>query len=106
MDFNKTLSKLLGNNKKIEEVWIDEKVVEEIIKIAINADPKEFVALLSGDIENSILKIYDVPVKIKGVNHHDSDPFKGYAITYDDLIVDLKLMKENNINSIRTSHYP
>ena len=39
MDFNKTLSKLLGNNKKIEEVWIDEKVVEEIIKIAINADP-------------------------------------------------------------------
>ena len=57
MDFNKTLSKLLGNNKKIEEVWIDEKVVEEIIKIAINADPKEFVALLSGDIENSILKI-------------------------------------------------
>ena len=67
---------------------------------------KENVGLREIKIENSILKINDVPVKIKGVNHHDSDPFKGYAITYDDLIVDLKLMKENNINSIRTSHYP
>ena len=67
---------------------------------------KEKVGLREIKIENSILKINDVPVKIKGVNHHDSDPFKGYAITYDDLIVDLKLMKENNINSIRTSHYP
>lgn len=67
---------------------------------------KEKVGLREIKIENSILKINDVPIKIKGVNHHDSDPFKGYAITYDDLIVDLKLMKENNINSIRTSHYP
>ena len=58
---------------------------------------KEKVGLREIKIENSILKINDVPVKIKGVNHHDSDPFKGYAITYDDLIVDLKLMKENNI---------
>lgn len=67
---------------------------------------KEKVGLREIKIENSILKINDIPIKIKGVNHHDSDPFKGYAITYDDLIVDLKLMKENNINSIRTSHYP
>ena len=67
---------------------------------------KEKVGLREIKIENSILKINDVPIKIKGVNHHDSDPFKGYSITYDDLIVDLKLMKENNINSIRTSHYP
>ena len=67
---------------------------------------KEKVGLREIKIENSILKINDVPIKIKGVNHHDSDPFKGYAITYDDLIIDLKLMKENNINSIRTSHYP
>lgn len=57
MDFNKTLSKLLGNNQKIDAVEIDERVVDEIVKIAINADPKEFVALLSGKIVDSILKI-------------------------------------------------
>ncbi|MDO5826037.1 MAG: Mov34/MPN/PAD-1 family protein [Methanosphaera sp.] len=57
MDFNKTLTKLLGNDKKINEVQIDKRVIEEIIKIARNADPKEYVALLSGKINDEILKI-------------------------------------------------
>lgn len=67
---------------------------------------KEKIGMREIKIENSILKINDTPIKLKGVNHHDSDPVKGYAITYDDLLCDLKLMKECNINSIRTSHYP
>ena len=57
MDFKNTLSKLLGNDKSINEVHIDYRVIDEIVKIAINADPNEYVALLSGDIENDILKI-------------------------------------------------
>lgn len=57
MDFNKTLSKLLGNDMKIKEVQIDTRVIDEIIKIARNADPKEYVALLSGKITDEILKV-------------------------------------------------
>ncbi|WP_294967968.1 Mov34/MPN/PAD-1 family protein [uncultured Methanosphaera sp.] len=57
MNINNTLSKLLGNDKNIKEVQIDQRVIDEIIKIAINADPKEFVALLSGKTEDEILKI-------------------------------------------------
>ncbi|RAP49543.1 MAG: hypothetical protein BZ133_07630 [Methanosphaera sp. SHI613] len=57
MDFNKTLTKLLGNNKKINEVQVDTRVINEIIKIARNADPKEYVALLSGKIKDNILKV-------------------------------------------------
>lgn len=57
MDFKKTLTKLLGNDKKIREVQIDKRVIDEIIKIARNADPKEYVALLSGKIKDDILKI-------------------------------------------------
>ena len=41
---------------------------------------KEKVGLREIKIENSILKINDVPIKIKGVNHHDSDPFKGILL--------------------------
>lgn len=67
---------------------------------------KEKIGMREIKIENSILKINDIPIKLKGVNHHDSDPIKGAAVTYDDLLSDLKLMKECNINSIRTSHYP
>lgn len=57
MDFRNALTKILGNDKSIEEVHIDYRVIDEIVKIAINADPNEYVALLSGDIDKDILKI-------------------------------------------------
>ena len=57
MDFQKKLSKLLGNDKTFDEVQIDKRVIEEVVKIAREADPKEYVALLSGKINKKILKI-------------------------------------------------
>ena len=57
MDFQNALTKLLGNDKSIDEVHIDQKVIDEIVKIATNADPNEYVALLSGNIKKHILKI-------------------------------------------------
>ncbi|WP_069592418.1 Mov34/MPN/PAD-1 family protein [Methanosphaera sp. WGK6] len=57
MSINNRLTKLLGNDKEIKEVQVDQKVIDEIIKIAMNADPKEYVALLSGSINKTILKV-------------------------------------------------
>lgn len=56
--------------------------------------------------EHRELLINNVPVKLHGVNHHDTDPKKGWYQTETDLRRDLELMKELNINCIRTSHYP
>ena len=47
-----------------------------------------------------------VSVKLKGVNHHDTNPENGFCMTRDDMLLDLKKMKELNINCIRTAHYP
>ncbi len=47
-----------------------------------------------------------VKIRLKGVNRHDSDPVTGYTISREQAMVDLRLMKESNINAIRTSHYP
>lgn len=58
---------------------------------------------ISSDYE---LLINGTPVKLKGVNHHDTHPEKGWAMSEEDYVGDLKLMKELNINTIRTSHYP
>ena len=52
------------------------------------------------------LLINDVPVKLKGVNRHDSHPKYGYVTSYEDMLQDVVLMKQNNINCVRTSHYP
>ncbi len=43
---------------------------------------------------------------IRGVNRHDFDPDKGWAVPTERFYEDLKLMKRANINAIRTSHYP
>lgn len=46
------------------------------------------------------------PVLIKGVNRHEINPYKGYVVTEEDMIKDILIMKQLNVNAVRTSHYP
>lgn len=57
-------------------------------------------------VENGCVLINGVAVKFKGVNRHDSNPKTGLCVSKDDMIEDLFLMKQHNMNAIRTSHYP
>lgn len=41
-----------------------------------------------------------------GVNRHDTHPTKGRAVSYEDMLKDILIMKNNNINAVRTAHYP
>ena len=45
-------------------------------------------------------------VLLKGTNRHDTSPLHGRAVTTEEMLRDVLLMKQNNINTIRTSHYP
>lgn len=56
--------------------------------------------------ERSAFTVNGVEVKLKGVNHHDTHPQNGYTMTDEEILTDLRLMKELNMNCIRTSHYP
>ena len=53
-----------------------------------------------------MVKVNGKPIKLHGVNRHDSDPVTGPVISEEQLMRDLTLMKEHNVNAIRTSHYP
>ena len=57
-------------------------------------------------IEDSVVYINGQKIKFHGVNRHDSDPVTGFVISYDQIMTDLRVMKEHNVNAIRTSHYP
>lgn len=57
-------------------------------------------------IENGVVLLNGKKFKIKGANRHDSDPVTGYTISREQALKDLTLMKECNLNAIRTSHYP
>ena len=57
-------------------------------------------------VKDGVVLLNGRPIQIKGANRHDSDPKTGYTISKEQALVDLRLMKESNINAIRTSHYP
>ncbi len=46
------------------------------------------------------------PVKLKGVNRHETSPENGRAVTLEEMLKDVFLMKKYNVNTVRTSHYP
>ncbi|MDQ1480778.1 MAG: beta-galactosidase, partial [Actinomycetota bacterium] len=58
------------------------------------------------EIRGPELLVNGRPVLIKGVNRHDHDPRRGKAVTRESIEADVVLMKQHNINAIRTSHYP
>ena len=58
------------------------------------------------EIKDGRLMVNGVPILIKGVNRHEHDPVTGHALTAESMIEDIRLMKQFNINAVRTSHYP
>ena len=57
-------------------------------------------------IKGEIFTFNGAPIKFKGVNHHDTHYKTGFVMNGEDLLKDVKLMKEFNCNAVRTSHYP
>ncbi len=53
-----------------------------------------------------VLLVNGQPVKFKGVNLHEHDPYTGHYVSRERMLQDLTLMRANNINAIRTAHYP
>ena len=69
-------------------------------------DAAIYVGFRNIKIENGLLLVNGVPVTIRGVNRHEHDPKTGHVISGERIKQDLLLMKANNINTVRTSHYP
>ena len=57
-------------------------------------------------IKDGQLLVNGKPVIIKGANRHEMNPYKGYVVSEEDMIRDIQIMKQLNINAVRTCHYP
>ncbi len=66
----------------------------------------EKIGFRTVSIEGKVFKVNGVHTKLKGVNRHDFNPDTAATVTLENMITDLKLMKELNVNAVRTSHYP
>lgn len=83
----------MPNLYTLEIVANDEKILENIGFREVTIDGKVF-------------KINGVPVKLKGVNRHDFHCETAATVSLEDMVTDIRLMKELNVNAVRTSHYP
>ena len=108
-----------GNTQSIREGQTAEFTVEsprlwsaetpELYDLTLRAAGEvvyEKVGIRTVDTSDGVLKVNGRPVKLYGVNRHDFHPERGATVTAEDMRRDLLLMKEYNVNALRTSHYP
>lgn len=91
-------SPVLWNDEQPElyELWLT--VGDEIVLLD--------TAVRRFEIKDGICLLNGKAIKARGINRHDSNPVTGHAVTLDDMIEDIMLIKRANCNMIRTSHYP
>ena len=58
------------------------------------------------ELKNGNLMVNGKAIMFRGINRHEWDPVLGRSITEESMVQDIKIMKQHNINSVRTSHYP
>ena len=117
VSFIKAKNGELSVNLKMEvfnpERWTAETpYVYTLVTVLKDKDGRvlEAVPVLTGfkkvEIKNGVFLVNGVPIKIKGVNRHETHPDLGRAIPFSAMEEDIRLMKRHNINAVRTSHYP
>lgn len=101
-------------HKHIEKplLWSAEKpnLYKMVLTLRVNGKTEEVVARNIGfresEIKHAQFLLNGKPIYFKGVNRHEHDPYTGHYVDEASMIKDLELMKQFNINSVRTSHYP
>lgn len=108
-------SEIVHLSQRIENPakWSAEKPILYDLVMKLNDRSGETVEILHQrvgfrqvDILDGMLHVNGVPVKIRGVNRHEHSPYKGRTMDHSIVEEELKLMKQLNINAIRTAHYP
>ncbi len=88
-------------------LWNDEEPRLYALYLTVGGEHiREAIGLRRYEIQGRVILVNGKKVKAKGVNRHDSHPYLGGATPMDHMLRDLYIMKANNINMIRTSHYP
>ena len=82
------------------------KVNGEYTRFHVGFRRIEIATVKDGERDVKALLVNGQPVKFKGVNMHEHNPYTGHYQTRENILEDLKLMKMANINAIRTCHYP
>lgn len=67
---------------------------------------RTFVGFKRVEIRGEVFYLNNKPIKMLGVNHHDTDARNGWVMSIEQMLGDIQLMKDYNCNTVRMSHYP
>lgn len=88
-------------------LWSDETPYLYELYISMGEEHiRQQIGIRRFEIKDRIIYINGKKVKCKGVNRHDTHPELGYAVPLEHMLRDLYIIKANNMNMVRTSHYP
>ena len=95
------------------QLWSAEKpfLYDLVIKVYSSAGEltetvTETVGMRRFEIKNGIMELNGKRILFRGTNRHEFSSVNGRCVTYAETELDIRTMKQNNINAIRTSHYP
>ena len=94
------------NNLDVTEWTAEDPVLYDLYYETADTCIKERVGFREITVDGDRFLINGKLVKLHGVNHHDTSCVRGYTLTPEELERDMKLCKEYNIDTVRTSHYP
>lgn len=102
-----TVGQSLVLRLKDPALWNAERPVLYDVEIAASGEIIcQKYALRRVAVENGVFTVNGRAVKLLGVNRHEIDLDFGYVMTEERMRSDLKLIKQGNMNAVRTSHYP
>lgn len=67
---------------------------------------KQRIGFRAVEVKDGLLLINGAPIRFRGVNRHEHDPVTARVVSEERMLQDILLMKQANINAVRTSHYP
>jgi beta-galactosidase/beta-glucuronidase len=79
-------------------IWKENNQIVEVIPVKVGFRQVE--------LKDGFMLVNGKAIKLKGVNRHDHHPDHGRAVPYEWMVEDIKMMKQHNINAVRTAHYP
>lgn len=89
------------------ELWSSEKPLLYTLLISCKGEIIPFkVGFKRIDFRGNVAYVNNQPIKLYGINRHDSNPETGYYCDMDHMLRDIRIVKQGNCNTIRTSHYP
>lgn len=94
------------NTKNVKKWSAENPELYDVVLFAEGEKILQRIGFRTVGVRDGIYLINDEKIKLKGVNRHEFSPAGGASVTIEETLRDLRLMKQANVNAIRTCHYP